>query len=193
MPQPVKSMLEQLHTSFPELQESAELEEGIASTIGRGVGNIGRGITGAVRGIGNVATNAAAGFKGISDEEISSLIQAFENPQAVIKSTTVATEEPQEGKQLDITNVQDTQQYFDDVVRRLLDHKDPAVLTAIKKLAQAVGGTLDYSKWNWASLNELNKLGTQTFPDWKPRELPQEAELNKTPIVDAQEEQGAAS
>ena len=78
MPQPVETLLEQLHTAFPELEESIELDEGLASSIGRGIGNIGRGVKAIGQGIGSAATNFAAGVTGISDDMITSLIQAFE-------------------------------------------------------------------------------------------------------------------
>jgi len=187
--------LRDFHTAFPELEERIELDEGIASTIGRGVGNIGRSVKAIGRGIGNAATNFAAGVVGISDEMIDSLIQAFENPAApATKTTGVApspAEEPQEGPPLDIKNVQDTKAYFDDLVRKLIaqinDGTAPAAVRgAIGQLWKAEGG-LDYSKWTWANLDKLNKLGSQVFPDWKARELPPEAKQDPqdTPVEDA--------
>jgi hypothetical protein len=195
MPQPVENLLEQLHTAFPELEESVDLDEGIASAIGRGIGNIGRGAVTIGRGIGNTATNFAAGVTGISDDMITSLIQAFENPAALATKTTGAVpspaEEPQEGSPLDINDVQDTKAYFDDLVRKIIaqinDGTAPAAVKgAIGQLWKAEGG-LDYSKWKWANLDKLNKLGSQVFPDWKARELPPEAEQDPqdTPAEDA--------
>jgi hypothetical protein len=191
MPQPVENLLEQLHTAFPELEESVDLDEGIASAIGRGIGNIGRGAAAIGRGIGNTATNFAAGVTGISDDMITSLIQAFENPAARAGAAPLPAEEPQEGSPLDVKNVQDTKSYFDDLVRKLItqvnDGTAPAAVKgAIGQLWKAEGG-LDYSKWKWASLDKLNKLGSQVFPDWKARELPPEAAQNPqdTPAEDA--------
>lgn len=195
MPQPVETLLEQLHSAFPELEESIELDEGLASSIGRGIGNIGRGVRAIGQGIGSAATNFAAGVTGISDEAITSLIQAFENPAVTTaakpSSVPTADEEPQEGGPLNIQNVQDTKTYFDDLVRKLIaqvnDGTAPAAVKgAIGQLWKAEGG-LDYSKWKWANLDKLNKLGAQVFPDWKARELPPEAKQDPqdTPAEDA--------
>lgn len=193
MPQPVENLLEQLHSAFPELKESVELDEGLASSIGRGIGNIGRGAKAIGRGIGSAATNFAAGVTGISDEMITSLIQAFENPGATVaKSPTSSTvEEPQEGGPLDIQNLEDTKNYFDDLVRKLIaqvnDGTAPAAVKGtIGQLWKAEGG-LDYSKWKWVNLDKLNKLGAQVFPDWKARDLPPEAKQDPqdTPAEDA--------
>jgi len=206
MPQPVENLLEQLHSAFPELEESVELEldEGLASSIGRGIGNIGRGVQAIGRGIGSAATNFAAGVTGISDEMITSLIQAFENPASATVSRPVtaaaSTEKPQEGGQLDVKNIEDTKNYFHDIVEKLLDLIDdgvaaPEIREALLQIVQAEkANSLDYSKWQWGNLDKLNNLAKRVFPDWRGRELPPDAkdDITETPLDDAKKVAGAA-
>lgn len=202
MPQPVESLLEQLHTAFPELEESVELDEGIASTIGRGIGNIGRGVAaigrGIGRGIGNTATNFAAGVTGISDEMINSLIQTFENPAAPAAKGEAAptpAEEPQEGAPLDTNNLQDVENYYNDLVQKIFnkikDGTAPAGTSGvIGQIWKSEGANLSYSNWKIESLEKLNAIGTKVFPDWQPRSFPTTVDKSDSPAQEKAE--GAA-
>lgn len=189
MPQSLEDLFENLYSQFPELRESDNLDEGLASTLGRGIGNIGRGIRGIARNVASSGTNFRTGLVGISDKEIDSLITGFRN------AASAAVSKDKSGRPgantgiipLDLQDDDEVKAYFDDLIRKVLDkiNKGQAaapIKTAIGTLARKYNGNLNYAEWDSADLRKLNNLGVQAFPGWTPRPL-QEKKIPATSVI----------